>query len=138
MASAAAVIAQAVPHLQNAFPRWKAPIHMRAQFVVLAAGAQTMVAAETTPGLVVTETATDGEYTLTFPPCRRVAEFVGNVSPLTPTAAASHRHVKFETANAAKAATGTITFRTLAANGGAIAAPADGGTVEISFWADLG
>jgi hypothetical protein len=96
-----------------------------------------MVAAETTTGVSVAETA-DGVYTLTFPPCRRVGNFVGSVSPLTPGVATNHRVIRFEPANAAEAASGNIVCRSLDLATPTISRAAAGGTVEISFWADLG
>ena len=135
--SASSILSQARPNLLNAFPGWRQPVHLRAQFTT-SGGVVTMVAAETTPGLVVTDTGT-GVYALAFPPCRRIAAFLGNVSPATPAAGANFRQVVFDTANAAKAATGTITFRTIENDTATAAAdPEDGSTTEVTFWADLG
>lgn len=135
--SASSILAQAVPNLLLAFPGWRAPTFLRAQFLTVAGGAQTMVAAETTPGLTVAETA-DGVYTLTFPACRRVGSFNGSVSPLTPGTATNHRVIRFEAANAAEAASGNIVCRSLDLATPGISRAAAGSTVEITFWADLG
>ncbi len=138
--SAASILAQSTPALLLAFPGWRAPTLMRATFTTASSGTATMVAADTTPGVVATESGTDGQYTLTFPPCRRIGRFKGNVSPATPGTVGNHRHVRFETSSLAGAAAsaGSIIFRTIAIAGGSIVSPNDGSTVEITFWADLG
>lgn len=136
MAGATTILAQSTPSLLVGFPTWRTPVLLRAVFLTVAGGAQTMVAAETTPGLTVAETA-DGVYTLTFPACRRVGRFVGAVSPLTPATGTNHRVITFEAANAAEAASGTIVCRSIEVAGSGISRAAAGGTVEITFWADL-
>lgn len=138
MVSSASILAAGNPSLLTAFPGWRAPTLLRAVFTTASSGVATMVAAETTPGVVATESGTDGAYSLTFPTCRRVGRFKGNVSPATPGTVGNHRHVRFDPAVAATAAAGSIVFRTIAIAGGSIVSPNDGSAVEISFWADLG
>lgn len=131
--SAAKAISQGVPGLINSFPGWRLPTHCQAIFTTASSGVATLTT--NTPGITVTETGTDGEYAMTFPPCRRAGAFHGNVSPATPGTASNHRHIRFDVP---VPGLGTVTFRSLAANGGAIASPNDGSTVEINFWADFG
>lgn len=134
--SATRILAQSNPALLCAFPGWKQPTHCRAVFTTSSSGVATMVAADTTPGVSVDEDdSTDGLYTLTFPACRKAGAFNGQVNPATPGTASNHRHIKFD---AAAAGSGTCVFRSLAANGGALASPNDTSRVEIDFWLDLG
>jgi hypothetical protein len=137
MPSAAMIAAQAVPGLLNAFPGWKLPTHMRAVANIGAAGAATMDPALTTPGLVLTR-AIAGTYQLTFPACKHVAEFVGNVAPATPSTAANHRTCHFLPASDAVANGGAQAFVTLDAATPSIADPNNGSVLDVSFWADLG
>ncbi len=136
--SASSILAQSTPSLLFNGPGWKQPTAMKAVFTTASSGTATMVAARTTPGVVATESGTDGQYTLTFPPCRRIARFKGNVAAATPGTVGNHRHVHFEDASDAAAAAGSLIFRTIAIAGGSIVSPNDGSTVEITFWADLG
>jgi hypothetical protein len=137
--SASRILGQSVPCLLNAFPGWKQPTHLK-MVATISSGVATMVADQTTPGVELAQIAT-GNYTLSFPACRKVGSFNGNVTPATATTVGNHRKVNFGYVGSADAnATGgsivvqTITFEATPA----ITAPNDGSRVDIDFWADLG
>src|SRR5688572_30927630 len=112
MPSAPMIVAQAVPELRNAFPGWKLPTHLKAQATIGAVGAPTMVAEQTTPGVVITRTGA-GVYSVAFPPCLHAAAFRGNVVPANATVVADHRLVTWSLAADALAKAGLAGFRTI-------------------------
>jgi len=136
MASSALILAQANPSLLNAFPGWKAPVHIKAQATMTGGGAVTMTAAQTTPGVVIAR-AIAGTYTLSFPPCRHIGGLHGHLSPASPTTPADVRDVRFLPASDAAAAAGTVAF-SLTNTTNVITDPTAAATIDVDFWADLG
>ena len=125
---------QSVAPLTDFGPGWIQPTLCRLRFTIASSGVAT-VSATGAPGLSAAETATDGEYAMTFPSCRNAQVHSGTVYPATPGTASNHRHVRFDLPSASG---GTLTFRTIAANGGAVSSPNDTSTVDILIWLDLG
>jgi hypothetical protein len=134
--SGPAILAQAIPAFVSLGPAWRKPTLCQAQFTTATSGTATMVDAETSRGVSVAESGvTDGLYTLTFPACKNFKLQSWNVAPATPATASNARHLYFDEP---AASSGTVVFRSLAANGGALSSPNDTSTVTILFWLDLG
>ena len=136
--SGARILANSVPCLLNAFAGWKQPVHVRA-VATISGGVITMSTVDpTTPGVAIT-TAGSGVHALTFPACRRIGSAVGNVAPNTPGTIANARFIMFAPQNPTAAEAGSLTLRTVKADGvEAIADPENGSTMEVSVWLDLG
>jgi hypothetical protein len=149
MASAASILAQAIPCLLNAFPGWKSPVHLHLRAAIGAAGAPTVVsvvdattgAAATTTGLSIARVSA-GVYDVTFPPCRQFALGTLNGAAGSVSAGsfvtADPRVIAYDKSTTnTNAKTGKL--RVVFANGTAINTElGNGQEVALSFWADLG
>jgi len=134
--SGALILAQGLVNEVTSFPGWIRPALCSLRFTTASTGVPSVVATETSPGVSVTEDgSTDGLYHMTFPKCRKFKWVSGTVSPATPGTASNHRHIR---PDQAVPLSGTLDFRSIAANGGALSSPENGSTVDVLFWIDLG
>lgn len=133
--SAPRIIAQGVPNQIVSYPGWNLPTRVRV-VADLAGGAATLRAADSSPGVAISNGA-GGVFDVTFPSCRRMADINPQVHSQTPGTAANRFFgvVDVSTTNT-NPTTGKLRVVTASTAGAAI--PNDTQVFDLSFWADFG
>lgn len=136
MGGSATIIAQGVDRQITSFPRWNLPTRIRI-VADMVGGAPVARAADTTPGLTITNAAGAGIFDITFPAGLRMGDINPQVLCAGGGAAATRSFgiVDVNTANT-NATTGKLRVTT-ATNAGA-ANPANGDVVDIAWSVDYG
>lgn len=140
MTSSAAILAQSVPCLLESRPGARQPTHMVVKLTIGASGAPT-VATGTTPGVTVSQSSTDGIYTLTFPKGRDMWGLHIAVWPTAPETVTEGRKVNINPDPAVTLASlGKIEFYTAKYDGteDADLPPVSGSEIHADWWMDFG
>jgi hypothetical protein len=136
VAGSATIIGQAVDRSLTSFPRWTMPTRIRI-VADMTGGAPVARAADTTPGLTITNGAGAGVFDITFPAGLRMGDFNPQVLCAGGSVAATRFFpiVDVSTTNT-NATTGKL--RVTTASTGAAANPANGDVIDVAWSIDYG